>query len=238
MPTFIIQTDGDAKWISNVLHSDNLVSRALVINPAFGRSPTTSVKHLLTTPTHSNGETVDSFDVWVSVSTDDHTEISQAFLDEAHATAYAKAKGEVVRHFISRKTRRAARETRYETYFITLDDDNREGEICHFHRTAQTRYEPDSKYLKEKVRPYITRRRRYSGSLPYRYEVNIPDHLRLSHGEANNFVEMLLDRYVHDDVARTLQFNVDYELVEKGEGRRREWVIDPKLLTNCQDTPE
>jgi hypothetical protein len=99
-------------------------------------------------------------------------------------------------------------------YFVVLEEDY-EGDdeiffVDSFRREARL-------HDGQQIQPFITRRRRYNRSLPYRVEVASPD--RHQGGEIAN-------RLMDSINIESLEYNVDYTVVHTDNG----WEIDPCLL--------
>lgn len=113
----------------------------------------------------------------------------------------------------------------YRKYFIPLGDDRERNDPFFFVDRFRRRV---PLYENQDPPCFITRRRRYNSSLPYRLEVAAVDE-RLAHTVAQ-FFSSQVDSGELD--VRLLEYNVDYLIVKNGD----KWEVDPCLLEAVSDT--
>ncbi len=172
-------------------------------------------------PRYTNGQVKHSFKVWVVLDKDNTPKTVQLTKPESgHYRVFESTK----RHDYV--------EAHYDKFYITLDDENHHDEVRlefvgdYFRKESTDR-------LKKNPRSgnlvFVTHRRRYSNSLPYRLEISINRNLGTRRSR-HDIAESLYDDF-HDGRLKVndLEYNVDYTLTP------RDWSISSDMFVRDEE---
>ena len=215
---YVITTNTPKQQITAVTHCESFALRLAT------RSRVALTKHSfgnMVLPRYTSGRIKHSFKVWVVLDKDNAPKSVK--LTQPESGRYRAFESTQRRDYV---------EAHYDKFYITLDDENNNEGIELQYITDYFRKESSDR-LKKNLNTgnlvFITHRRRYSNSLPYRLEISINRNIG-TRSSRLDIANSLYDDFETGklDVNR-LEYNVDYTLTP------RDWSITSDMFVRDEE---